>query len=373
MALVDVLKFRGPQNALVWKWEPESQVSFWGSWGNYRSEELRLGTQLVVNQSFVAVFVKGGQIADIFGPGTYTLSTKNLPILSKIINLPFGNESPFKAEVYYINKAVLMDIGFEISPFNMLDQNFKVPIPITCKGSIAIRAGEVRSFLTKICGSLDVLTSKNIEEYFRGVIVEKVKSAIPKSAREYGFGPMELEACVGDVAENVKPIIADTLERYGVYLELFNIEGISIVDDNPQVKAVIESYHNILSKNYEETLKLQRIGKHISAYSTERGFDTAEAAANSVGQGGNGDSGIMGAVVGMGLAQPVAGTVANVVQGAMNNFVGGQPFHSVQGQRVQSSEDDIYEKICKLKDLHEKGILTDEEFAKKKQELLSKL
>ena len=98
MAIIDVLKYDGPNNVLVWKWRSDSIFS--------RGGELRFGTQLIVNQSQEVCFVKGGELLDVFGPGTHTLSSKNLPILSKLIGLAFGGNSPFSAEVYFINKSI---------------------------------------------------------------------------------------------------------------------------------------------------------------------------------------------------------------------------------------------------------------------------
>src|SRR3954463_14667804 len=105
MALLDRIKFGGPSNVLVWKWP---------------SDAIRLGAQLIVNESQEALFFKGGQALDLFGPGTHTLATGNLPILSKLMNLPFGGKTPFAAEIYYINKSLA------------LGQNWgtKTPIPV---------------------------------------------------------------------------------------------------------------------------------------------------------------------------------------------------------------------------------------------------
>ncbi len=75
MAILDVPKYEGPNDVLVWKWRSESNDS--------RENELRMGSQLIVNESQEACFYKGGQLLDVLGPGTHTLSTKNLPILSK--------------------------------------------------------------------------------------------------------------------------------------------------------------------------------------------------------------------------------------------------------------------------------------------------
>ena len=95
MEIMDVIKYNGRPDVFAWK---------------YPGEELGTWSQLVVNQSQEAVLVKGGSVADVFGPGTHTLDTKNIPILNKIINLPFGGKSPFKAEVWYINKGYYLDI-----------------------------------------------------------------------------------------------------------------------------------------------------------------------------------------------------------------------------------------------------------------------
>jgi len=88
MALIDVVKFDGDPTQLVWK---------------FPSDNLRLGTQLVVKTSQLAFFCKGGQILDKFQPGTYTLSTNNIPLLTKHISLPFGGDTPFQAEVWFVN------------------------------------------------------------------------------------------------------------------------------------------------------------------------------------------------------------------------------------------------------------------------------
>ena len=92
MAIIDVLKYSGPTNVLIWKWRPKDDGK--------RETELRLGTQLVVNESQEAIFYKGGKVQDIFGPGTHTLSTKNLPFISKIVGSAFGGDTPFTAEVF---------------------------------------------------------------------------------------------------------------------------------------------------------------------------------------------------------------------------------------------------------------------------------
>src|SRR5262249_38106687 len=90
----------------------------------FPSEEIRIGSQLIVNQSQEAIFVKGGQALDVFGPGTHTLSTANIPLLSKLINLPFGGETPFTAEIWFVNRTAKRDLTWGTpAPIQLFDRN----------------------------------------------------------------------------------------------------------------------------------------------------------------------------------------------------------------------------------------------------------
>ena len=106
MAFIDRLKYDAESDDwLVWK---------------HPSEEIRRGAQVVVNESQEALFVKGGQALDGLGPGTHTLSTGNIPLLSRLVNLPFGGKTPFAAEVWYVNEHARRDLRW----------GTKTPIPL---------------------------------------------------------------------------------------------------------------------------------------------------------------------------------------------------------------------------------------------------
>lgn len=375
MAIIDILKYDGPNNVLVWKWRPRERskkrhFELFGSQRNYdlRQEQLRFGTQLVVNQSQIAVFVKDGQIADIFAAGRYTLSSNNLPILDKLIGMPFGGETPFKAEVYYINKSAVMDMRFELSAFNMLEPNFRIPIPIMAHGSFAVRVGEARSFLNKLIGTMPDMETNLLKDYFRGVITENVKSIITRIAREQNISPLELEAIVADVAQNARPVIAETLQTYGLKLELFNIEGVSIIDNDSRVQQVVADYQRLMSEDMQERLRLKRHAENIDVFKVERTYDTTEKAAGNIGSGDSLGGNILGTMVGLGMVNPLSNALGSIMNSAM---IGGmQP----QTQSLpKQSNNDIIKMLRELGDLKTAGILSEEEFAEKKQDLLSKI
>ena len=363
MALIDVLKYDGPNNVLVWKWRTPKD--------DKRKEELRLGTQLVVNQSQQAVFVRGGQIADIFETGTHTLSTLNLPILDSIIGLAFGGQSPFKAEVYFINRVVSMDIKFGLIPFNMTEPNFRVPIPVTSRGSFAIKVGDTRTFMKRIIGTVSDFETHTLQQFFRGIITENVKNAIYKIAKEQQLSPLDLEAIVFDVSQAVKATIAESLDPFGILLELFNIEGISIVNEDPRVRKIVDDYHRLMSQDMEERMRLKRRAENLDVHKIDRSFDTSEKLAENLGGSGIGGDGggILGTVIGLGMAQPIAQTMAGTMANTISSIT---PNVQTQPQPPESKER-IIQLLQQLGDLKTAGILTDAEFAEKKKELLSKL
>lgn len=359
MAIIDVLKYDGPNNALAWKWRPKIDSK--------RDEELRLGTQLVVNQSQEAIFIKGGKILDIFQAGTHTLSTQNLPILSSLIGLAFGGQSPFKAEVYFINKAVAMDTKFGLIPFNMLEPNFRVPIPITSRGSFAIKVADSKIFINQIIGTVPDFEADKLTQFFRGIITENVKTAITKISKEQNLNPLELEAIVSEVSGAVKGIISESLSKYGLNLELFNIEAIPVVDEDPRVQKIVEDFHRLMSQDMEERMRLKRRAENLEVYKIERTFDTTEKAAEHIGGGIGGEGGILGTVVGLGMATPIANTMGTL----MNNTT--QNIQQNQTVNTPESKDEIMKLLKELGELKSIGILTEEEFAEKKKELLSKI
>lgn len=375
MAIIDVLKYDGPQDVLAWKWRPKigpkkRHFELFGTQQDYdiRQEQLRYGTQLIVNQSQIAVFVKDGCIADIFSAGRYTLSSKNLPLLDRLIGLPFGSQSPFKAEVYYLNKSVVMDTRFEMAPFNMLEPNFRVPIPLVVTGSFAVRVGEARCFLTRLIGTMSDLESEKLTDYFRGIITEQIKSTIVRIAREQAINPLELEGTVSDVAQFIYPTIAETLEKYGLKLELFNIEGISILDTDPRVQQVVAEYHRLMSEDMQERLRLRRRAENLDVYKIERTFDTTEKAAGSIGGGDGMGGNILGTMVGLGMVNPLGTTMGNLMNNVANPSALSSP--SIQANEDKNKILNLLKELGALKDA---GIITDEEFSEKKKELLSKL
>ena len=146
MAIVEVVKYEGGSSVFAWK---------------YPIDDLGTWTQLIVNESQEALLFKGGKALDLFGSGRHTLDTMNIPILNKIINLPFGGKSPFKAEVWYVNKLHKLDIKWGTSsPIQIEDPKYKIFIPLRAFGRFGIKIDDSRKFLVKLVGPNGVVSGQ---------------------------------------------------------------------------------------------------------------------------------------------------------------------------------------------------------------------
>lgn len=124
MPIVEVVKYTGMPNIMAWK---------------YPNEELGTWTQVIVNETQEVVFVKEGKILDILGSGRHTLSTENIPKLSKIINSTFGEKTPFSAEIWYINKAYSLDVKWGTAPaIQLQDPKYHIFVLVTAYGQFGI-------------------------------------------------------------------------------------------------------------------------------------------------------------------------------------------------------------------------------------------
>ena len=117
MKVFDVVKYEGENNVLVWK---------------FPGEDFNTLSQLVVHETQEAVFFKDGQALDLFKAGRYTLHSQNIPLIRRLVNLPFNGESPFHCEVFFVNKVVSMDIKWgTINPISIQDPIYKIILPIS--------------------------------------------------------------------------------------------------------------------------------------------------------------------------------------------------------------------------------------------------
>lgn len=294
MAIIDVVRFDGLKNRdwLIYK---------------YPSEKLVLGAQLIVQEGQTAIFVRGGLVADVFYPGTYTLATDNLPILKSIVNLPFGGKTPFSAEIYFINTTVRMDINWgTIDPIQLIDPKYYVKLRIRAFGQMALKVLDATTLFKEMIGGMqkaDIVKFDKIKEYYRGILVIKAKSAIADAIITDGVSALEISTHLEKLSERVKGQVSPEFEKYGFSVTNFFIQSINFPDED------FEKINKIL----EDKASFEIMGD--GRYATKRSFDVYEGAATN-------QSGVAGAFaaggVGLGAAMTMGAsmnqTVGNPVQ-----------------------------------------------------------
>lgn len=273
MAVVSVIKYEGSPDVFAWK-HPDDELGTW--------------TQLIVNESQQAILFKGGQALDVFEAGRHTLSTKNIPFLEKLINVPFGGDSPFKAEVWFVNKVFNLNVKWGTpSPIQIQDPTFGVFVPVRSNGQFGLRIEDPKKFLVKLVGTLPSFTKDDISNYFRGLYVTRVKDAISTYILDKKVDVLNINMYLDELSDFLKERIAPVMEEYGISLPSFFVNEISVPEDDPAVVRLRDA----LAKKAEMDI----IGY---TYVQERSFDTLEGAATNEGSLA---APIMGAGMGMGM------------------------------------------------------------------------
>lgn len=290
MAIVEVVKYNGRPDVFAWK---------------YPSEELGTWTQLIVNESQEAVLVKSGKVLDVFGSGRHTLETANIPILNKIINLPFGGRSPFTAEVWYINKSYNLDIKWGTpTPIQIQDPKYGIFAPVRANGAFGIHVADAKKFLVKLVATMPTFDTTVVTKYFRSLYVTKVKDAISTYLVHKQVSILEINAYIDELSQHMKERIQPVMDDYGIELVSFYVNEISVPEDDTAVIKLKDA----LSKRAEMNI----IGY---SYQQERSFDTLEGAAKNTGSTAAPLMGAgMGLGMGFGMGQGVGTGFGNMVQ-----------------------------------------------------------
>ena len=278
MSVVDIIKWDSNPNELVHKFKPDG---------------LRLGAQLVVYPSQTAFFVKGGKILDDFICGTYTIKSENIPLLGKVINLPFGGETPFKADVWFVNQIELLDCKWGTqTPLQVEDPKYEVIVPLRAFGQYGFKIVEPRTFLERLVGNMPSFATTKVTEYFRGVILSKLTAIIYDKLKADGVSVLNINAKIEDLSNYAKEKITEVFLLYGIEIQLFNIISISVQDNDPSFQRLKEAK--------DAAAKIKIIGR--DDYRMTRSFDVLEKAAEN-------ENGMAGAAVGLGAGVGIGGVV----------------------------------------------------------------
>ena len=292
MKIASVIQFEGDNDTLVWKF-PE--------------EDFNSSSELIVHESQEAIFMKNGKICDVFTAGRYKLTTENLPILRRLISIPFGGNNPFHCEVYFVNKAFAMDIFWGTKrPMEYEDVKYNVILPIGASGQMAVQIDNSVLFLNLLVGTTNSFTKSNLIEYFRAIVSSCLKDNLAKIMEQKQVSVFKINSSLEDITKNIESVLQNKLKTYGLTLVNFAIDHIHIPEDDPSFVKL----KNALAKRGEMDI----LGY---TYQQERSFDVLNDAVKNE---GSQQTGLMNAGVGLGLGFGVGGAVSDVARNTLNNF-----------------------------------------------------
>lgn len=293
--------------------------------------EIKWGSQLTVRESQDAVFFRDGKSLDVFTAGRYVLKTQNVPVVGKwVTSFGYGEDSPFRAEVLFVGKQLFPNLKWGTKePILFKDTELQM-VRLRSYGSFSIQVQDSLLFVNKIAGTMGLYTTEVISDYLRGIIISKFNVVLSRMLKTV----FDLPASMDDLNLAIRIELYNDFEGLGLKLHDFYIQSISLPDEVQQ-KIDAKSGMNALG-NLDHYMKL-KIADSIG--------DAAKTGS------GMGEGLGLGAGLGMGMALP------NMIQQNM------QP----------TSGSSVATKLKELKELLDLGAITQDEFNKKKQELLKQL
>ena len=315
--------------------------------------EIQNGASLTVRESQVAVFVNEGQVADVFGPGMYKLTTQTLPVLTYLKNWDKLFESPFKSDVYFFSTRQQLDQKWGTpQPITIRDKDFGA-VRLRAFGNYAFRIADPKAFHTNISGTRDIYSVADLDGQLRGLVLQNISNAIASS----GLPFLDLAANQIMFADALAQQLKPEFTKLGIQLDSLTVQSVSLPEE--------------LQKILDQKIGMGMVGNDMGKFMQ---YQTAQAIPKFAEGAGGGGGGIAGDAMGLGAGVALGQVLAqNLAQGLQGGNAAAAGAAAAAAAPVGVKAEDVMATLEKLGDLKSKGILTQEEFDAKKAELLKKL
>jgi membrane protease subunit (stomatin/prohibitin family) len=309
--------------------------------------EIQYGASLTVRESQMAVFVNEGKVADVFGPGLYKLTTQNIPLLTNLKNWDKLFESPFKSDVYFFSTRQQVDQKWGTpQPVTIRDKDFGA-VRLRAFGNYSFRIADPRLFHTEISGTRPAYGTADLDGQLRGLVLQHLSDGIAQS----GIPFLDLAANQIEFAKALAAELGPAFAAIGLKLEGMTVQNVSLPEE--------------LQKILDQKIGMGMVGNDMGKFMQ---YQTAQAIPKFA-EGAGGGSGVAGDAMGLGAGVALGQVLAQNLQQGLQQPAPAAPAAAA----VVLKPEDVLATLERLGELKTKGILTDEEFASKKAELLKKL
>ncbi len=290
MGLMD--KLRGELVDII-EWIEDSRTLLAWRFPRYQNE-IKQGAQLIVREGQIAIFVYQGQLADTFGPGSYTLNTQNLPIMSTLQGWKYGFNSPFRSEVYFINTRPVTDLRWGTpNPITLRDPDFGM-VQVRANGLCVLRVQDPVIFLRKVIGTDSAVDVDEITELIR----REISQALSELVLGTGVGAIDLQAHQTEISNKLRDVVAARVDdEFGLAIDSITM-NVSMPDE------ITQAMTRGVAQGVEESGRMRQLDD-LDKYQRVRQVDAMNTAAGNPGGGAMGD--MMGASMGIALGQQMAG------------------------------------------------------------------
>jgi len=264
-----VLQYEGDNRTFVWK---------------HPIEDFNYGTQLIVHETQEAIFFYNGQALDSFSAGRYTLTNENVPILRKLSGISQGEQTPFHAEVYFVNKTVQMGIKWGTqSRVNFIDPLTQIPLDIGARGELSLQVTDTRKLLIKLVGTETSFTHKDLfgddearlsgNGKFNAIFQSAIKANLAKAIQSQNINIFQIDSKLEELSSLLKERIEPDFKEYGFIVPNFAVSAISLPEENDnfrQIKKLITDKYLAVEKQRVDTqIKLAEREAILAGKTTE--------------------------------------------------------------------------------------------------------
>jgi len=251
------------------------------------SSDIKLGAQLIVQESQSAVFFRDGKALDTFGPGRHTLTTNNIPLLTRLLSIPFGGTSPFQASVLFIARHTFQDLKWGTKePIAFRDTELRM-VRLRAFGKYSMRIADPQLFAGSIVGTRGIVSTEAIGSFLRDIVVARLNDLLGENLKTI----FDLPAYYDELAAGVKARVADDFSKQG--LELVDLI-VSAITPPEEVQKMIDERSGMGAIGDMNAYMQFKAAQSIS--------DAAKQEGGAAGQG-------MGLGLGLGYGQMMAGAV----------------------------------------------------------------